>query len=346
MSLPSSSSGPKEQISSSEVTEELARACHKFTIHPNMLKYLRQGQRLTSAIFSLRAANGHVFEFKMAVKGDPASDNSFDCYVCFNLPAPSTHPVPMKICITTSDDPNPILEPISIPPMDQPFGSQIKRTLEIDNWQNPLKVRCYLHYLFFNLTTIEPGQPDLKHQKIDWNLTLANSLWKEHYLSNSFSDFKIICGNQEFSVHKFILGARSSVFQEMFKHEGFEENMKNELVITDFEPNIVSLMLEFMYSDKSIYGEFHLVSNKKELLKIADKYDFEFLKQTCEIDLEGSLRVGNATEYLLLAMNHNAKNLAAAAKTMVKKNLQKVYSTEGFTSLMNTYPNIFEVQDK
>lgn len=44
---------------------------------------------------------------------------------------------------------------------------------------------------------------------------------------------------KKFSAHKFILAARSCVFAKMFEHEEMKENVKNEVRITDIEPEVL-----------------------------------------------------------------------------------------------------------
>ena len=84
-------------------------------------------------------------------------------------------------------------------------------------------------------------------------------------------------------MHKFVLAAHSRVFGTMFQHKSIVENTQSRLKITDFNSNVVSQMLEHLYS-----GELPDELNSEdlaELLKIAEKYQLESLKSTSEEEL-------------------------------------------------------------
>ena len=73
-----------------------------------------------------------------------------------------------------------------------------------------------------------------------------NKLWKDQ----NFSDFKIVCGSENFPCHKNILAHRSDVFEAMFSHTTTQEGRTNQVVIKDCEPEVLSNFLEFIYTDQ------------------------------------------------------------------------------------------------
>jgi speckle-type POZ protein len=77
--------------------------------------------------------------------------------------------------------------------------------------------------------------------------------------------------------HKLILCARSPVFKAMLT-SGLSESTSNEIVISDFEPEVVHAFLKFLYSDKCSTLEQHSFA----LYQMADKYQVNSLKITCE----------------------------------------------------------------
>ena len=89
--------------------------------------------------------------------------------------------------------------------------------------------------------------------------------------------------NVKFKVHKLVLAAHSDVFRAMFSHKDTIENTQSRLKITDFESNVVSQMLKYLYTGR--LPEELTTQNLAELLKIADKYQLELLKS----DTEGKL---------------------------------------------------------
>ena len=65
--------------------------------------------------------------------------------------------------------------------------------------------------------------------------------------SSEFSDFRIFAGDQTFACHKAILANKSKVLKTMLLSEKFLEPKKNELTIGDFDPEVVRLMIHFVY---------------------------------------------------------------------------------------------------
>jgi hypothetical protein len=58
----------------------------------------------------------------------------------------------------------------------------------------------------------------------------------------SFSDFKIVCGDQTFDCHKCIVANKSDVLKTMLLSENWTENKKDTLKIEDFNPDIVKMV--------------------------------------------------------------------------------------------------------
>src|SRR5690242_17896301 len=85
-------------------------------------------------------------------------------------------------------------------------------------------------------------------------------------------------------VHKFILMARSPVFRAMISYSMTESNT-NEVIITDFSPEVVRGMLHFMYSDT--FDKMRILSTdiRCELLLISKKYEVQALYELCEDSL-------------------------------------------------------------
>ncbi len=77
--------------------------------------------------------------------------------------------------------------------------------------------------------------------------TFRVSMRKLHSSSEEFSDFKIVAGDQTFACHKVILANKSRVLKTMLLSEKFLESKKNELTIGDFDPEVVRLMIHFVY---------------------------------------------------------------------------------------------------
>ena len=125
-----------------------------------------------------------------------------------------------------------------------------------------------------------------------------------------FSDVTLVASHKkqdnsstpvEFPAHKVILAARSPVFASMFEHN-MQENSSNQVEIDDIYPNVVKVMLTYIYTGR--------VSNISEvaydLFYAADKYQLDQLKTLCEEQLSKNLKVENAARIIQLAHMHNA----------------------------------------
>jgi len=114
--------------------------------------------------------------------------------------------------------------------------------------------------------------------------------------SENFSDFVIECKAKEFKVHKNILGIRSPVFEKMFAHDTVE-NRESKVIIDDIEPDIMQVLLRYMYT-----GDLDGVdSNASLLILAADKYQLLELKTLCEDYLIKAISSDNAIDNLFLA---------------------------------------------
>ena len=102
---------------------------------------------------------------------------------------------------------------------------------------------------------------------------------KNKFNEQSSSDFTVKCKDTEFYVHQSILEQASDYFSGLFRNE-FQETRRKSLIIDDFEPAIVELMLRYLYNGAISWMEFH--ENTVELMSIADKYNLTQLFDTCD----------------------------------------------------------------
>ena len=86
---------------------------------------------------------------------------------------------------------------------------------------------------------------------IDLGLTTGiKDLWQENLLR----DYSLVVEGQEFQVHKVVLAAVSKYFKAMLA-EGFLEREKDRVEVKGFSADIVSKLLEFLYSaDENVIG--------------------------------------------------------------------------------------------
>lgn len=149
------------------------------------------------------------------------------------------------------------------------------------------------------------------------------------------SDVVLGVGGREMRAHKSVLAARSVVFAAMFEHD-MEENKRGRVDITDLDHDVVSQMLQFVYTgsvddvDAAAPG----------LLAAGDKYALGGLKAMCERSLCAQVTVASAAELLLLADQHSADLLKASAMDMILTRAHDVMATPGWKTLSQQRPHI------
>lgn len=97
-------------------------------------------------------------------------------------------------------------------------------------------------------TTISPGTNDA--------ILLMDDVARMLQM-DAHRDFTLVCEDQSFPVHKFVLLARSPVFCAMLKHD-MQESKTASAQVTDCSPQALKLVIQWMYSGKldlqSVWG--------------------------------------------------------------------------------------------
>ena len=135
------------------------------------------------------------------------------------------------------------------------------------------------------------------------------------FLDSKLSDFVIRCQGEEFRVHKFVLSARSPVFDAMFQSE-MSESVKGEIRIDDADNDVFKEMLRYMYCAK-VEDSF---TKFKELLVAANKYQVEDLVKYCGTKVVESLNKDNALQIGVFAELHNAEDLMKECVKLILSN--------------------------
>ncbi len=74
------------------------------------------------------------------------------------------------------------------------------------------------------------------------------SLLEKETMADFTIDVRNTDNHKQFSVHKSQLAAHSEVFRVMFTHDNMLESIESRLVIDDFSPESVLLMLIYIYT--------------------------------------------------------------------------------------------------
>jgi len=168
-----------------------------------------------------------------------------------------------------------------------------------------------------------------------------NHQWRMMYdLENAFKgkksvDVTLNCGDISFECNKFMLIARSPVFEAMFQHETLE-SQTNVVNIRDIEPKVFEEMLLYIQT-----GEAPNIKNiAKELLAAADFYQLDELKISCQEVLSEAIEAKNSVEILILSDIHSAPKLRKDAIKFVSENMNSVSLSCDWKKELACYPSL------
>ena len=130
------------------------------------------------------------------------------------------------------------------------------------------------------------------------------------------ADIKLICNGKSFWTHKLILSARSDVFAALFSHEGIKEDQNGEIHIEDCDHEAMELFLSYLYEEAAPPKDTPFEVTK-QLMNVANKYNFPSLMKMCCNILISVLNEDNAVQMAQLGNLFKMKSLQQAAKTTI-----------------------------
>lgn len=149
-----------------------------------------------------------------------------------------------------------------------------------------------------------------------------------------FSDVKFIVEGRTIHAHRCVLYARAEYFRNMFDSK-MRETSEKEINIPDVAYDVFLAVLEYLYS-----GTVNVSSGKLsvELLKAADMFRIEGLRNLCVEKVEQAVTVDNAAFICQVADMHNALNLKQFCITFMMHHFRDVISSQSFQNLMRHDP--------
>lgn len=134
--------------------------------------------------------------------------------------------------------------------------------------------------MLYKNTEIKPSQSNL-YERV-----------KRLLISDEWSDCCFSVSGKDFKAHKLILGISSPVFEAMFYGP---LSTDKKVVITDIEPEVFQLILNYIYTDKV---DIHSIEEAFELLYASRKYILEHLSNTCIAYIQENISSDNVIEVL------------------------------------------------
>ncbi|XP_049795310.1 uncharacterized protein LOC126210186 isoform X2 [Schistocerca nitens] len=155
--------------------------------------------------------------------------------------------------------------------------------------------------------------------------------------SKNLTDIKLSAGGVQLDAHRAILCARSPVFRAMLSHDT-KEALEGLVEISDAEPQVVSEMLRYMYTDR-----IQVPSDMTEqLLVVFDKYGLQDPKLKCELELARHLTIDSAADIAVYAVIHSCSFLQKVCVAFIKQNLEQVVGSGGWANIIDKYPAAVE----
>ena len=137
--------------------------------------------------------------------------------------------------------------------------------------------------------------------------------------------------SERIPMHKFILQLRSPVFKAMLSSR-MKESTSNEIIISDFDYEVVKEFIRFLYLDTCDTTVFEA----KSMLAMAHKYEVKGLIYSTENYLINSIDIDNAVEFLLLADLCKVTHLKKTALLKVKSNFKVLVESGRFYESLNS----------
>merc|ERR1712098_223556 len=138
------------------------------------------------------------------------------------------------------------------------------------------------------------------------------------YHDTEFSDVVVKCGGINFECHKVVLAVASPVFKTMLT-SNMQEEINNEIKIDDIKPEVMTELLEFIYTGRSS----NLDQFSVDLLIAADKYGIVSMKMLCEEILINSLGLENCFSLLIMS-DTSSPNIKKSALKFVIENKESI----------------------
>ena len=142
--------------------------------------------------------------------------------------------------------------------------------------------------------------------------------------------------SEVFKAHKIILASQFPVFKKMLEVD-MKEKQEGVITISDIDTEVVSEMLTFIYTGSAP----NINVWAKELLNVANKYQFPRLMVMCKDELKKEINIENVIEILQLADSHRVKELKKECMEFIKWNYTKVYETTGWKDLKGNAISLF-----
>jgi hypothetical protein len=193
---------------------------------------------------------------------------------------------------------------------------------------------CQLSYCDLCSSTIHSKGALKNHDRRILDDQLAKVLkignhFQKFYQNKKFSDLTLLCGGEKFFVHRIVLSTFSEIFEKIFSN-GMKESQENEIILEDLKPNILEILLKFIYfHDKIELNQ----SNAMDVFFASSFYGIEELKEISEQSLISYLDLDNIFDLFPISISLNSTKLQEKCLDLFGKNFKTLSTSPQFVLL-------------
>ena len=151
----------------------------------------------------------------------------------------------------------------------------------------------------------------------------------------SFSDFGITVNEKTFSCHKLMLAVHSPVLRAMMKSD-MVESAKQSATLDDISPEIMDILLEFMYAEQVTFHE----DNLMDVIKTSNYLQMIGLEEMCIERVPPVVKPENAVSWLTLGDKLNLDRIKSQCAEIIAANMSEISVQMEFLAL-----SLAEVQE-
>ncbi|XP_036377773.1 kelch-like protein 40b [Megalops cyprinoides] len=146
--------------------------------------------------------------------------------------------------------------------------------------------------------------------------------------NDKFVDCVLKIKDKEFPCHRLVLAACSSFFRAMFQSD-LEEFKKREIVLEEVEPNIMEMILKYIYTSNINVTE----QNVQDIFTVANLLQIPSIFTVCVSFLQKRLSLSNCMAIFRLGLMLDCPRLAISARDFVCNRFQLIVRDKEFLEL-------------
>ncbi|XP_022072391.1 kelch-like protein 41a [Acanthochromis polyacanthus] len=167
--------------------------------------------------------------------------------------------------------------------------------------------------------------------------TLLQDGLKELLNENKLIDCILKVRDRSIPCHRLILAACSPYFRELFFSEDGKEEDKKEVVLENLEPNILEVIVNYMYSAEIDIND----DNVQDILAVANRFQIPSVFTVCVNYLQKMMSKKSCLAIYRLGLMLNSARLAIAARDYIADRFETIAKDEEFLELAP--PELFAI---